>query len=264
MEKENNIRIYYKNELNSIALKDFNPIEIDLFFTILSQMRDKGTKEQVFTFYELRKLSNYNKSNSVESLVNDLETTYNKLIKLNVKIGTSKKWTRFVIFTKYIVDLEKQEITISLNDEFYYLINQLTDNFTRLELEELLNLKSIYSKNAYRLLKQYRATGKAIFTIEKFRELLDIPESYEMANINQRVIEPIRKELEPYFPNLKIKKIRGNGKDYRTIKKIEFTFMNDDSLNSGKRTFRDADGNYYEKDIIDFTSDEIKKVYPTF
>lgn len=263
MEKENNIRIYYKNVLNSVALKDFNPIEIDLFFTILSQMRDKGTKEQVFSFYELRKLSNYNKSNSIDSLVNDLETTYNKLIKLNVKIGTSKRWMHFVIFTKYIIDIDKQEITISLNDEFYYLINQLTDNFTRLELEELLNLKSIYSKNAYRLLKQYRATGRAIFTIEKFRELLDIPESYEMANINQRVIEPIRKELEPYFPNLKIKKIRGKGKDYRTIKKIEFTFMNDDSLISGKRTFRDADGNYYEKDIIDFTSDEIKKVYPT-
>lgn len=254
--------VVYNNEFNGVQLKDFNAVEIDLLMSIMSVMREKGESETTLSFSKLRELSKYNKETAISSFTDDLESTYDKLIKLNVKVGTSKKWTKFVFFTKYEMNVEDQTITISVNADFKHLINQISGNFTKLELDEITSLKSTYSKNLYRQLKQYRTTGYAIFDMEKFRYLMDIPESYKMGNIDQRVLKPAINELSPYFKNLKFNKKKGKGKDSRRIKWIEFWFKNEDGLNCGNRVFRNEDGEYYEKNIKDFDDTEIKKAYP--
>lgn len=260
--KKSNSIVVYKNDFNSVPLRNFTATEMNLLFTIMSKMRNQGLSTVKFNFHELKELSKYNKETAIKSFVDDLESTYDKLIKLNVKIGNSREWTKFVFFTKYKISLDNQTIEIEINEEFKHLINEISGHFTKLELEEITSLKSSYSKNLYRLLKQYRGTGYRIFTIEEFRELMDIPDSYKMGNIDQQILTPIKKQLPPYFPNLKIKKIKGKGKDSRKIKYIEFRFSNDDGLSKGKRTFRDKNGEYYEKYISDFTEEEIKKAYP--
>lgn len=47
--------VEYKNDINLVPMRNFNPIEIDLFFTILGQMKYKGENEVTFTFDELKK-----------------------------------------------------------------------------------------------------------------------------------------------------------------------------------------------------------------
>ena len=199
--------IVYKNDMNTVPLRKFNPIELDLFFTIVGQMRDKGLSEVVYKFDELKELSNYNQTKGIERFIKDLESTYDKLISLNVKIGTSRKWTKFVFFTRYSIDMDNQIISIATNTEFEHLINKLTGNFTKLELEEFTELKSSYSKTAYRLLKQYRKTGYVVYEIDKFLELFCVPSSYKQYHINQRVLQPIKDELSVSFKNFKINKI---------------------------------------------------------
>jgi plasmid replication initiation protein len=260
-EKSNSL-VVYKNDFNTVPLRNFTATEMNLLFTIMSKMRNQGLNSIKFNFHELKELSKYNKETAIKSFVDDLESTYDKLIQLNVKIGNSRQWTKFVFFTKYSVDIDEQTVEIKINEEFKHLINEISGNFTKLELEEITTLKSSYSKNLYRLLKQYRSTGYRIFTIEEFRELMDIPDSYKMGNIDQQILTPIKKQLPPYFHNLKIKKIKGTGRDSRKIKYIEFTFSSDDGLYKGNRTFRNKDGEYYEKYISDFTPEEIKKAYP--
>lgn len=260
--KKSKSLVVYKNEFNDVPLRNFTATEMDLLFSIMSQMRNRGVDTVKFDFHELKSLSKYNKETAIKSFVDDLESTYDKLIKLNIKIGDSKEWVKFVFFTKYKVSLEDQTIEIKVNEEFKSLINEISGNFTKLELEEITSLKSSYSKNLYRLLKQYRATGYRLFTIEDFRELMDIPSSYKMGNIDQQVLKPSLQQLPDYFPNLKVKKIKGSGKDSRKIKYLEFTFKNDDGLVAGMRTFRSDDGYYYEKYISEFTEEEINKAYP--
>ncbi|MGO3751587.1 MAG: replication initiation protein [Peptoniphilaceae bacterium] len=68
----------------------------------------------------------------------------------------------------------------------------------------------------YRLLKQFKATGYAVFEIDNFRNLLDIPDSYKMGNIDQQVLKPIMSELPQFLKGLKINKIKGTGK-YKKI-----------------------------------------------
>ena len=253
----------YKNEFNTIPLRNFTAVEMDLLFTLMSQMRERGTTDLKFGFEELKQLSKYNKENAIDSFVNDLEKTYDKLIQLNVKCGTSRKWTKFVFFTRYSVDKDEQTIDISVNPEFEHLINKLTGNFTKFELEEVTQLKSSYSKGMYRLLKQFRATGYAVFDIDNFRNLLDIPDSYKMGNIDQQILKPIEKELSKFFKHLKITKIKGIGKYKKNVVKIEFTFKKQDGIkDNGYRKFRDENGNYYEKHLYDFEDNEINKTFP--
>ncbi len=62
-----------------------------------------------------------------------------------------------------------------------------------------------------------------------------------MCNIDTRVLNPIQKELEPYFEKLTIKKIKGTGKRKRFIDKISFSFMpQDDFKKDGTKTFPDS------------------------
>jgi len=92
--------------------------------------------------------------------------------------------------------------------------------------------------------------------------LLDIPESYKMGNIDQRVLNPIEKELPEYFQNLKITKLRGRGKRKRFIEHIEFKFEPETDIEKGKKIFRDENKEFYEKNIMDFNTEEVSKTFP--
>ncbi|KQI10892.1 hypothetical protein K777_09700, partial [Campylobacter coli CVM 41970] len=65
-------------------------------------------------------------------------------------------------------------ITLKINPDFAYLVNQLTTNFTAFELEEFIALSGKYAKTLYRLLKQFRTTGKAYFEWDEFCKVMDL------------------------------------------------------------------------------------------
>ncbi|MGU9546232.1 replication initiation protein, partial [Bacillus cereus] len=92
--------------------------------------------------------------------------------------------TKFVAFTEYSIDREKQIVTIAVNPKFKGLFNQLS-TWTRFGLEQFVNLRSTYSKTLFRLIKQYRTVGRRDFTIQDFREILDIPKSYRTTDIDR-------------------------------------------------------------------------------
>ena len=251
--------VCYKNEMNNIPLRNFNAKEMDLLFSICSRVREKGTDFIEFTFDDLKVLSDY-KMTATKHFIKDIESVYDKVLQLNFKMGTDTEFTKFVLFKKYTVSASKEIVTIGVNEEFKYILNEITQNFTKFELEEFTSIRSSYAKTAYRQLKRFRKTGYAIFTIEQFRELFCVPESYQMYNINQKIIKPIESELSQYFNGLKIKKIKAKGG--RTITHIEFTFQGeDDMLPNGKYRIKKGK-EFIEKDPTEMSEDEAKKVFP--
>ena len=72
----------------------------------------------------------------------------------------------------------------------------------------------------FKLLAQYNSTGVLNISIADFREKLDIPISYRMCEINIRVLKPILSELQHYFKNLKLEKVKKG----RNIDRLKFTF----------------------------------------
>ena len=170
---------------------------MDLFFSICSQMRDKGLDKITFTFEQLKDLSNY-KYEAFDRFITDIENVYNKLIKLNIRIETEEKIVRFVLFTDYEVDKIKSTVNISVHKEFKYILNDITGNFAKFELAKFVSLKSSYSKTAYRLLKQFRKTGYMVLTIDDFKEQFSIPRSYRMSHIDIKVLQPIQDDKDMF------------------------------------------------------------------
>ena len=251
--------VCYKNELNLIPMRNFNSVEMDLFFSICSRMREKGTEPIKFNFNDLKQLSDHKPTSNIR-FVNDIQSVYKKLLSLQYTERDGHMIRGFVLFHHYEIDLNKETEEIGVNPKLEYILNQLSKEFTKFELEEFTNLRSSYAKTAYRQLKRFRKTGYAIFTIEQFRELFCVPESYQMYNINQKIIKPIESELSQYFNGLKIKKIKAKGG--RTITHIEFTFQGeDDMLPNGKYRIKKGK-EFIEKDPTEMSEDEVKKVFP--
>lgn len=225
--------VKYNNQMNDVKFKDFTSIELDLLMTICSKMKEQGLDVIEFSFEQLKKLSKYDNTKSTRRFVTDLEKTYKKLINLDFRIVTENKIIGFVLFSEYEIDLKAKSVKIGVNPKFYFVLNELTSNFTRFELKEFIDLKSKYSKECYRRLKQFRRTGLWTVEIDEFRRILDIPESYKFCEINRSVLTPIIKELTPFFKNLHIEKIKKKGAYSgrgNKVTHIVFTFDKDEEL----------------------------------
>lgn len=216
-----NIKVRYKNELNLVPMRNFDSVEMNLFFSICAKMKDKGLSKVQFTFEDLRELSAY-KPTSIKRFSDDLEAVYNKMLQLTYRTEEAGIREKFILFTGYRIDENNQTVDISVNPELAYIINELSSEFTKFELQEFTGIRSSYAKTMYRLLKQYRSTGFYIVKIEDFREILSIPNSYQMSDIDKQVLKPIKNELSEFFDPLKIKKIKA--RKGNRIAMIEFRF----------------------------------------
>lgn len=216
------LTVKYKNELNTIPMRKFSAKEMDLFFSICSKMKNKNCDTVRFGFSDLKELSNYY-SRSEKRFVSDLQGVYQKMLGLTYREEDEEEIRYFVLFQGFVINKKHQYVEISVNPKLDYILNQLTNEFTQFELKEFTDLKSSYAKTMYRLLKQFKSTGYYTIKVDEFRELLDIPKSYKMGDIDKKVLSPIKKELSQYFEPFKIKKIKA--KKGNRIDRLEFLFQ---------------------------------------
>ncbi|MCR1798265.1 RepB family plasmid replication initiator protein [Staphylococcus warneri] len=223
--------VVYRNEMNLVPLRKFTSTEIDIFFTLCNKLKEQDTKKLTIPFEELRHLSNYYHRSKVR-FIRDLEHVYDKMLSLTYTERSGLSFKKFVLFTGYEVDVNNQVLTVSINPELKHVLNEITGDFTKFELQEMTQLKSTYSKNMFKLLKQYKHTGYFKIQIDDFRERLDVPKSYRMSDLNKNIFKPILKELGFVFRNLHINKIKG--KNNRKIEWLEFIFEKENRINSKK------------------------------
>ena len=206
--------VKYDPELNTIPLRKLTPVEMNLFFSIVSRMRDKGDETVRFSFDQLKELSAY-KPTANNRFIDDIESTYQKILGLRFgrrsKDGLHREF--FVMFTEFEINGHADDpyVDIKIYPKAIKLLNEL-ESWVRYALSEFRDLKSSYAKTMFRLLKQFRTTGYAYFSVADFNELLDVPKSYKSSNINQSVLKPIKEELTPLFRGLTVRKKYGKGR----------------------------------------------------
>ena len=204
---------------------------------ICSRMKEKEEEVITFHFDKLKKLINYS-DNTPATFVKDLESTYDKLISIKLKVGDERRFIKFVLFTRYSVDIEEKIVEIAVNKEFAWVLNALNVSFTAFELKEFLSLKSSYAKEFYRRMKQFKSTGIWRVSIEEFRKMLDISEKYKIGEIDKWVLKPIQKELGDRF-NLKIKKLYNKKSRGRpSVSGFIFTFLKEDLEQRKERSIK--------------------------
>ncbi len=206
------------NDFNNVNLTGLKEKELDLLISLCYKLKDEGIDEIKLAFDELKKLSKY-EDRHIERFVKDLDNVYKKLIELNFRYEDENKIIRFVLFKSYEIDKNKKNVTISVNEKFKYILNELTGNFTRFELNQFVSLNSQYAKHIFRLLKQFNGTGWREFLLSDFRNKLGIPEKYRISEIDKYILNgKIIEELKKSFTNLRVLKIKKG----REVDKIRF------------------------------------------
>ena len=207
--------------MNKVNLGVFSTKELDLFFSICFKLKEQGTNEIKISFDDIKFLIGEVKNPKRVKL--HVDNLNKKLAQLNYQFEISPNiFERFVLFTNFTSNYNDNSLTIKVNDKFGYLLNNLIGNFTKFELEQFVNLKSSYSKNMFKLLKQWESKKERTFKINEFRELLAIPPKYRMSIIDIKVLTPIMEELPKYFFNLKLEKIKTG----RSITSLKFSWEN--------------------------------------
>lgn len=202
--------VKYKNDMNKLNFHGLRKNDMNLFMAICSKVKEKGENTVIIDFDYLRKISHYT-DHTIDGFLKDLRTMSLKIMAVNCEIlNDNGGFVLFHIFDKFIADPENATLTVKINSDFSWLLNEFTDKirgYTTFELYEFVGLQSKYTKNLYRILKQWRTTGEFTFnSIDDFRLKLDVPETYTNKKMTQKVIKPAIKEikeLDKSFKNFK-------------------------------------------------------------
>lgn len=256
--------VKYHNDFNKITLPNFTAQEQNILMGIICKIKDRNCEKITFTPQELLELATKNLTNielgEIVSILGDKFFKADFKILLKDEEKQIYKSARFSLFTEfYISSHDKQlkdiiSVELAVNPRFAYLINELTANFTSFELKEFIGLNSKYAKTLYRLLKQFRSSGKCTIYSNKwqeFREYMGIPQSYQICDIDKKVLKPTLQELSaerdlfnnkaPIFENLTYKKIKdpkGRGRGGKVVG-IEFYFTPEPNRNELQEQIKD-------------------------
>lgn len=230
--------VRYHNDLTELPLKKFTANELDLFMVMCNKLKNRGTKEIMLSFSDIRHLAHYDAKDS-HRLAEDIRSTNKRLLELNIMlrdVDNPGRTVQFALFKRFVTDENKQILNIAVNEEFQWILNELVgveNGYTSFELQQFVGLKSSYAKSCYRQLKRYKSTGWWEVSIEDFKKILDIPKSYRMTDINRRVLDPIDEELSTLFTYFKIKKLHAKktGRGRPRVEKLRFEFTLDDRQN---------------------------------
>lgn len=213
--------VKYQNTLNQVSLRRFNATDMNIFYSVVSRVRDKDTNRVVLSYSYLKKLSKYSKHADFTGYLKQLTQ---KLQTLSVESDDGTVYRTFVLFTEFEANRKTRTLTVSVNPKFTFFFNDLNREFTRFSLNQYTTFRSSYSKTAFRLIKQYRTIGKREFSIDEFRRLMDIPKSYRISDIDRRILKIVKEELSPVIPGLAITKIKVSGKRGRKVGGYAFSW----------------------------------------
>lgn len=255
--------VKYKNEFNDIVLNGFSDKELSVFFALCAKVQGKKDEVISITYKDIKAIADY-KPKSNKAMTAFLKRLSKKILSASI-VSNSKSgldFNMFVIFTELSTHFENQSepyINISVNPRFEFFLNHLVESggFTKFDLIDYVKFEYSYTQECFRRLKQFRATGYWKVSLEKFKELLSIPQSFTISKIDERVLRPINKELSDYYNHFEIKKIyKKHGRGRPSVVGFEFFFDKEsvETYVDGKYDNLDS----YKKPVID----QIEPQYP--
>ena len=117
-----------------------------------------------------------------------------------------------------------------------YLTSIYNGQFTSVKLSQISSLRSVYSIRLLEFLTQFKATGKFLIDLDRFKDRLGIKNEYKrFYDLKRRVIDVAVKELKEKS-NLVItwKAVKGSGG--KGIKQLEFNFRETKTLEQTTET----------------------------
>ena len=223
--KKNDI-VKYNNDLNKLNMSTLKDKELELFYAICLELKEKGTDVITIDITEFRKEFNIPQVNK-KRFNEYLENVQDKFLSLKYTLKTEKRIKKGTFFYDFDADLTTNKMIVRVNPEYSYILNGIVEYYTQFSFAEFQSLKSKYSRILMPKLAQWNSIKKLEFEKENLFEILGVPQSYikDISNFNKKVIKPLKEDLPKVFYNLKIKSIKKSTANTKNeIKSYLFTW----------------------------------------
>lgn len=221
--------VKYSNELNRLNMSDLKEKELELFYAICCQLKNRGTDEIVIDITDFKKAFNISNKIDKKRFKEYIKSVHKKFGELKHTIETENEIITVIFFKKFVTNIKENTMIISVNKEYSYILNNIVQYYTQFSFKEYQSLKSKYSKILMPQLAQWNSIRKKEFTKEELFDLLGATKSYknDISSFNKRILKPVISELEKVFYNLKVKPIKNtNGNSKNEINSYIFTWNN--------------------------------------
>lgn len=173
-------------------------VEAKIMLKIAGQIKKEDTKFEDYHLYarQLMKDINLGERNH-EELKKATEGLVSKTATLKESDGDLQ--ISFLSSAKYYTNGQKKGmIRFRLDPSLKPYLLQLKEKFTSFNIENTLNLRSVYAIRIYELLKQYEGIKKRKISLLEFREILELKKTeYKKYNhFKTRIILPAQRELK--------------------------------------------------------------------
>ena len=206
--KKNDI-VKYNNDLNKLNMSTLKDKELELFYAICLELKEKGIDVITIDITEFRKEFNIPQVNK-KRFNEYLENVQDKFLSLKYTLKTEKRIKKGTFFYDFDADLTTNKMIIRVNPEYSYILNGIVEYYTQFSFTEFQSLKSKYSRILMPKLAQWNSIKKLEIQKEELFTILGVPQSYikDISNFNKKVIKPLKEDLPKVFYNLKIKTIK--------------------------------------------------------
>lgn len=248
MKPSNEVReiVVYDNTFNKTNLTFLTQAQSHVLMAVLSKMGDniddEGRFVSDYTFKEIRRMTGMK-----ELYASRLSKILNELLKTKVEFFEDGKTHNGNLFLNCIANNKSSvKITLSIDMTKKLLLNK--NGYTILELNEYMALKSKYAKELYRLLRQFRHTGKLMIKKEDFLKMLLPPKTYDEYEFIRKILITAIEENKKHFKNLKMTNFTKNGNGLPSA--CIFTFEKHEREKDKKEKSTDKNlGNYSDEEI---------------
>ena len=224
--KKNDI-VKYNNDLNKLNMSNLKEKELELFYAICCELKDRGTDEITIDITDFKKEFNISNKIDKKRFKEYIKSVHKKFAEMKYTFETEKEIETIIFFKKFKTNIEDNTMIISVNKEYSYILNNIVQYYTQFSFKEYQTLKSKYSKILMPRLAQWQGTKKVEFEKEELFDILGVSENYRVktSNFNDKILKPIKKELPKIFYNLKVKPIKKSTKNTKNeIKSYLFTW----------------------------------------
>ena len=202
MEKSDIVK--YNNVLNKLNMGKLEEKELELFFALCLELKEKGTDEVFINITDFK--NKYNMGRSNQRFEKYMEIVLEKFLETKMVIKTAKTLELGNFFRKFKLEFETNTLYVQLDNDYKFILNNLVEMYTQFSFKQYQELKSKYAKRLMPKLCQWQGTKKIEYKKDDLFEILGVTENYkkDLGNFRKRILKPATDELKKVFYNLKV------------------------------------------------------------
>jgi plasmid replication initiation protein len=195
--------ICLKNSLLDLNLGVFTAAQIDILMLFCASHCSKEWAEsslliQKISFKDIRRItgliSSVTKKSELINILNDFGEKCTHQPATN-NVSTKKETFDIQLFKMLEADIKTKTVVYQISREFEAILTYGKREYTNILYEDLLELRSVYSKIIFLYMKRWRSAGKWQCDADRFLRQLNLAPTYEKRRIKEKCLAVAKKEL---------------------------------------------------------------------